>query len=139
MGMWLSNSIHHKSTRISILAIGLLWLLSSLSIRFTARFAKDDYRAAAQMANSSLEGGETIWWAADSATATYYGLEFNEKVINVIGLSAEELHSFPVPDIVIVSKKDIYDPQNVISLFLSERSYATSYAAAFSIYKKSTF
>ena len=139
MGMWLSNSTHHKSTRISLLAIGLLWLLSSLCIRFTPRFAKDDYRTAAQIANSSLESGKTIWWAADSATANYYGLEFNEKVINVMGLSAEELHSFPVPDIVIVSKKDIYDPQNVISLFLSERSYATSYAAAFSIYKKSTF
>jgi Zn-dependent membrane protease YugP len=35
--------------------------------------------------------------------------------------------------------QDIYDPQNTISLFLSERSYATTYAAAFSIYKKSTF
>lgn len=90
----------------------------------------------ARIAKSSLEDGKTIWWAADSATATYYGLEFNEKVINVIGLSAEELHSLPIPDIVLVSKKDIYDPQNAISSFLSGRSYATSYAAAFSIYSK---
>jgi hypothetical protein len=35
-----------------------------------------------------------------------------------------------------LSPKDIYDPQNAISLFSSERSYATGYAAAFSIYKK---
>ena len=52
-----------------------------------------------------------------------------------MGLSAEELHSLPTPDIVLVSKKDIYDPQNTISSFLSERSYTTTYAAAFSIYK----
>ncbi len=56
-----------------------------------------------------------------------------------MSLSAEELHSLPVPDIALVSKKDIYDPQNAISLFLSEQSYAKKYAAAFSIYQKSAF
>jgi hypothetical protein len=56
-----------------------------------------------------------------------------------MGLSAEELHSLPIPDIALVSKKDIYDPQNAISSFLSERSYTTSYPAAFSIYKRSAF
>ena len=53
-----------------------------------------------------------------------------------MGLSTEELHSLPTPDIVLVSKKDIYDPQSAVSSFLSERSYTTSYAAAFSIYSK---
>jgi uncharacterized membrane protein len=128
-----------KLSRAVVLSLCLLLMLSCISTRFSARFAKDDYRTAAQVANSSLKNGKTIWWAADSATATYYGLEFNEKVINVIGLLAEELHSLPVPDIVLVSKKDIYDPQNAISLFLSEKSYSTGYAAAFSIYKKSNF
>ena len=117
------------------LTLGLLLIFSSLSIRFSPRFAKDDYRTAAQIAKSSLESGKTIWWAADSSTANYYGLEFSEKVINVMGLSAEELHGLPIPDIVLISKKDIYDPQNTISSFLSERSYTTTYAAAFSIYK----
>jgi hypothetical protein len=118
------------------LTLCLLLIFSSLSIRFSPRFAKDDYRTAAQIAKSSLENGKTIWWAADSATANYYGLEFSEKVINVMGLSAEELHGLPIPDIVLISKKDIYDPHNTISSFSSERSYGTSYAAAFSIYKK---
>jgi len=117
------------------LTLCLLLIFSSLSIRFSPRFAKDDYRSAAQIANSGLEDRQTIWWAADSAAANYYRLEFNEKVINVMGLSAEELHGLPIPDIVLISKKDIYDPQNTISSFLSERSYTTTYAAAFSIYK----
>ena len=55
-----------------------------------------------------------------------------------MGLSAEELYSLPTPDIVLISKNDVYDPQNAISSFLSERSYSTGYAAGF-IYKKSTF
>lgn len=131
--LWQRNK---KLARAIVLSLCLLLMLSCISTRFSARFAKEDYRTAAQVANSSLKNGKTIWWAADSATATYYGLEFNEKVINVIGLLAEELHSLPVPDIVLVSKKDIYDPQNEISLFLSERSYSTGYAAAFSVYKK---
>lgn len=118
------------------LTLCLLLIFSSLSIRFSPRFAKDDYRTAAQIANNGFEDRKTIWWAADSATANYYGLEFNEKVINVMGLSAEELHSLPIPDIVLVSKKDIYDSKNAISSFLSERSYTTGYATAFSIYKK---
>jgi uncharacterized membrane protein len=132
MHLWQSDK---KLSRAVVLTICLLLILSSLSTRFSPRFAKDDYRTAAQIAKSGLEDRKTIWWAADSATANYYGLEFSEKVINVMGLSAEELKNIPRPDIVLISKKDIYDPQNTISSFLSERSYATSYAAAFSIYK----
>ena len=134
--LWQSNK---KLSRAIVLSLCLLLAISSLSTRFSPRFAKDDYRTAAQIAKSSHEDRKTIWWAADSAAANYYRLEFSEKVINVMGLSAEELHSLPTPDIVLVSKKDIYDPQNAISSFLSERSYATSYVTAFSIYKKSTF
>jgi uncharacterized membrane protein len=134
--LWQSNK---KLSRAIVLSLCLLLAISSLSTRFSPRFAKDDYRTAAQIAKSGLEDEKTIWWAADSATATYYGLEFNEKVINVIGLSAEELNSLPIPDIALVSKKDIYDPQNAISLFLSEQTYAKKYAAAFNIYTKSTF
>jgi hypothetical protein len=134
--LWQSNK---KLGRAVVVSLCLLLAISSLSTRFSPRFAKDDYRTAAQIAKFSHEDEKTIWWAADSATANYYGLEFSEKVLNVMGLSAEELHSLPIPDIVLVSKKDIYDPQNAISSFLSERSYATTYAAAFSIYKKSTF
>ena len=134
--LWESNK---KLSQTLVLTLCLLLIFSSLSTRFSPRFTKDDYRTAAQIAKSGLEDEKTIWWAADSATANYYGLEFNEKVINIMELSAEELHSLPTPDIVLVSKKDIYDPQNAISSFLSERSYATSYAAAFSIYQKSAF
>ena len=56
-----------------------------------------------------------------------------------MGLSAEELHSLPIPDIVLASKKDVYDPKNVIFLFVSKTSYTKTYASAFSIYTKSAF
>ena len=131
--LWRSDK---KLGRAVVLSLSLLLILSSLSTRFSPRFAKDDYRTAAQIAKSGFENGKTIWWAADTATANYYGLEFSEKVINVMGLSAEKLKNIPMPDIVLISKKDIYDPQNAISSLLREQSYATNYAAAFSIYQK---
>jgi len=134
--LWQSNK---KLSQTLVLTLCLLLIFSSLSTRFSPRFAKDDYRTAAQIAKSGLEDEKTIWWAADSATANYYGLEFSKKVINVMGLSAEELHSLPIPDIVLVSKKDVYDPKNVIFLFLSKTSYTKTYASAFSIYTKSAF
>ena len=134
--LWQSNK---KLSQTLVLTLCLLLIFSSLSTRFSPRFAKDDYRTAAQIAKSGLEDEKTIWWAADSATANYYGLEFSKKVINVMGLSAEELHSLPIPDIVLVSKKDVYDPQNVIFLFLSKTSHTKTYASAFSIYTKSAF
>ena len=134
--LWQSNK---KLSQTLVLTLCLLLIFSSLSTRFSPRFAKDDYRTAAQIAKSGLEDEKTIWWAADSATANYYGLEFSKKVINVMGLSAEELHSLPIPDIVLASKKDVYDPKNVIFLFVSKTSYTKTYASAFSIYTKSAF
>lgn len=113
---------HKKLNWAVVLALCLLLIFSSLSIRFSPRFAKDDYRTAAQIAKSSLENGETIWWAADSATANYYGLEFNEKVINVIGFSKSGLKNVDAPNLVFLSKLDIYDSNRFISGFLGENN-----------------
>ena len=117
--LWQSDK---KLSRAIVLTICLLLILSSLSTRLSPRFAKDDYRTAAQIAKSSLENGETIWWAADSATANYYGLEFNEKVINVIGFSKSGLKNVDAPNLVFLSKLDIYDSNRFISDFLGENN-----------------
>jgi hypothetical protein len=131
--LWQSDK---KLSRAVVLTICLLLILSSLSTRFSPRFAKDDYRTAAQIAKSSQEDEKTIWWAADTATANYYGLEFSEKVINVVGLSAEELQNIPIPDIVLVSKSDIYDSNCFITDFLVDKNLASvRKIKAFSIYR----
>jgi len=117
--LWKSNK---KLSQAIALSLCLLLILSSLSIRFSPRFAKDDYRTAAQIAKSALENGKTIWWAADSATANYYGLKFSEKVINVMGFSKSDLQNAHIPSLVFLSKFDIYDSNRFISIFLDKNN-----------------
>jgi uncharacterized membrane protein len=133
MHLWQSDK---KLSRAVVLTICLLLILSSLSTRFSPRFAKDDYRTAGQIAKSSHEDGKTIWWAADTATANYYGLEFSEKVINVVGFSKSDLQSAPIPSLVLLSKLDIYDSNQLISIFLDKKNFiSTKNIKAFSIYR----
>jgi len=130
--LWQSDK---KLSRAVVLTICLLLILSSLSTRFSPRFAKDDYRTAAQIAKSSLEDGKTIWWAADTATANYYGLEFSEKVINVVGFSTSDLQNTDIPSLVFLSKLDIYDSNLFISSFLNKNNFMnTKNIKAFSFY-----
>ena len=131
--LWQSNK---KLSRAIVLSLCLLLAISSLSTRFSPRFAKDDYRTAAQIAKCCHEDGKTIWWAADSATANYYGLEFDEKLINIFGFSKSDLQSAPTPSLVLLSKLDIYDSNRLISDFLVKKDLKVSiFLPAFSIYQ----
>lgn len=131
--LWQSDKILNWTV---VLTLCLLLIFSSLSIRFSPRFAKDDYRTAAQIAKSSLENGKTIWWAADSATANYYGLEFDEKLINILGFSKSDLQNAPASSLVLLSKADIYDSNRFISDFLAKEDLKTSsFLKAFSVYR----
>ena len=119
------------------LTLCLLLIFSSLSIRFSPRFAKDDYRTVAQIARCSLKNGKTIWWAADSATANYYGLKFNEKLISILGFSKSDLQNAPAPSLVLLSKLDIYDSNRFISDYLVKNNFTnTNNIKAFSYFKK---
>jgi hypothetical protein len=131
--LWQSNK---KLRQAIVLSLCLLLAISSLSTRFNPRFAKDDYRTAAQIAKSSLEDGKTIWWAADTVTANYYGLEFSEKVINVMGFSKSDLQNPEMPGLVLLSKLDIYDPNRLISIFLDKNNFiSTKNIKSFSIHR----
>ncbi len=128
-----------KLSRAVVLSLCLLLMLSCISTRFSARFAKDDYRTAAQIAKSSLESGKTIWWAADSATANYYGLEFDEKLINIFSFSKSDLQNAPAPSLVLLSKVDIYDSNRFISDYLAKNIFTNiKNIKAFSIYSNET-
>lgn len=124
----------NRFSNLLVLLFCLILCLSSLSVRFSSRFAKDDYRLAVQIAKSASEKNATIWWAADSATANYYGLNFEKNLLSVGGFSTIELLKLPKPDIVIISKKDIYDSKNILSSFLIGKNFEKLYATAFTIY-----
>jgi len=131
--LWQSDK---KLSRAVVVSLCFLLVISSLSTRFSPRFAKDDYRTATQIAKSSHEDGKTIWWAADTATANYYGLEFSEKVINVMGFSKSDLQNSDIPGLVFLSKMDIYDPNRLISIFLDKNNFIrTQNIKAFSIHR----
>jgi hypothetical protein len=84
-----------------------------------------------------LKNGKTIWWAADSATANYYGLEFDEKLINIFGFSKSDLQIAPAPSLVLLSKADIYDSNRFISDYLGKNYFTnTNNIKAFSYFKK---
>jgi hypothetical protein len=113
-----------------------LWLVlmlgGSLMIRFSGLHSKDDYRSAASLAKEALAEKRTVWWAADMFGAGYYGLAVDDvcgaggpaadlppwpptakrapgRALLIVNLGREDLDRLPLPDLVVLSKPDIYD------------------------------
>jgi hypothetical protein len=106
-----------------------LCLASDFSLRFAPRHAKDDYRSAATLAKASLVRGEKVWWNADVMSAKYYQLPLttnsiavNEAMV-VISPTLEFLENSPVPQVILCSRPDIYDPSGVLSDFLTGKNF----------------
>ena len=105
--------------KISALTLLLLLLASSLMLRFAPMHAKDDYRSAAALALETVNESGTIWWAADPAGANYYGIfpalstaaaaAGEKNVILVSNMTYEQLSGLPYPQMLVVSKPDLYD------------------------------
>jgi hypothetical protein len=106
-----------------------LSIVSCLSQRFSARHAKDDYRDAAVLAKAGLERGQSIWWNADAFGCAYYQLPATKdapspgKVWVVNWPPADFFRGVANPDVVIVSKPDIFDPQGSLQSFLKKEGY----------------
>ena len=102
-----------------------LALTSSLSIRFSYRQAKDDYRRAASVASTALRAHQTVWWNADKDGALYYSLPISEslpvpnKVLLIFNPSdTNQLTALPQPDIVVASKPDLFDFSGALASYL---------------------
>ncbi|HUA39168.1 MAG TPA: hypothetical protein VMA35_12325, partial [Candidatus Sulfopaludibacter sp.] len=101
-----------------------LSLLSSLSLRFSERHAKDDYRDAAALGRKALARGESVWWSADLEGAEVYHLpvtrtlETTNAALVVVNPSEKLLKNLPVPDLVLVSKPDLYDGSGALANYL---------------------
>ena len=107
--------------RVAVLVIGLS-IAGSLSLRFSDRHRKDDYRAAAAIAKDTIDHQRPVLWVADEWTAYFYGLD--------------EAHSGwqpwrdnrPLPalsgdETVILTKPDIYDSKGGMQALLAERGF----------------
>jgi hypothetical protein len=121
------------SRGITILAI-LSLLTSAMAYRISKRHDKDDYRTAATLAHETLAEGGTVWWAADPAGANYYGLEISDRnslatlaepsVLLVSNLAAPQAPHLPQPDLVVLSKADVYDDRGHLQAWLEQNRYA---------------
>jgi hypothetical protein len=108
--------------------LALLLLASALSLRFSPRHRKDDYRKAAALAGQAAERGETVWWSADLDTALYYGVAFNRTrdgggIVYPVTRFDSATGAYADPALVITSKPDLYDREGKLTLWLEMRQY----------------
>jgi hypothetical protein len=94
-------------------------LISSLSARAGNRFQKDDYRSAAKLAQSYLEQGKIVWWAADEPSALYYIPDVESHITSqylflAFGPRATLIELRKKPNLILLSKPDIYDQDQAI-------------------------
>jgi hypothetical protein len=113
------------------LVLAVLLLTSSLSLRLAGRHRKEDYRGAASITLQTAGRGGRIGWAADARTARYYGVSFT----SIPGTGgAFEIHAtlperfasdmaVPLPDAVILSKPDLFDPDGRLIRWLAANHY----------------
>jgi len=136
--------------RISVALLALLWATSSACIRLDARFDKDDYRGAADLAKQAVAAGERTWWCADTHGANFYGLfpvfldgnlddgappatgsgngngngNGGQALCRVVSNASKvDLEAMPEPKWVFLSKPDIYDNAGAVLQLLKARGY----------------
>jgi len=143
-----------------VAAVLLAGLFSCISLRLSPRFAKDDYRSAAAVVRSAVSVGSTVWWAADMAGANYYGVFPAENSVKtdgwkssmrritrdpdsqpasaifIMNATPEELASLPKPDVIILSKADIYDGAGALREWMEINGFCISkFFPAFTVWK----
>jgi hypothetical protein len=103
-------------------------IVSCFSLRFSARHRKDNYRVAAEIAFNELAIGKTVWWNAALSGANFYHLSTRDHDTSsaaryFMNPSADELRAAKMPDVIIVSKPDVYDQSGAISNFVAENHF----------------
>ncbi len=122
-----------RDQRLTVAAFVLCSLLffSSLSLRFAPRHRNDDYRTAALLATKAIATGHSVWWAASWHCALYYGLPWNVARADsgtpllkyLIDPAEHDLSSSNAPDLIVLSRPDIYDESGVIRHYAEARHY----------------
>jgi len=133
----------HTIARIVVLVFFAFCFASCLSLRFAERHARDDYRSAAMLGKIALGRGELVWWNADKQGALVYHLPVTNEpqITNAAFLIAnpdkEFARNLPKPDLVLVSKPDIYDNHNVLHNYLIQNNYHVERTlSAFTVWRK---
>ena len=87
----------------------ILMLISSLGVRFSKRYAKDDYRQATDIAIAELAKGKRILWQADMNATRYYAYrKGGVTLMNTIQvLESDAPTGLMFADIIILNRPDL--------------------------------
>ena len=153
-----ANGSRGRALRALTAVAALVFLAySSWSLRFAPQHRKDDYRAAAALAQGAWAQGQRVWWAADVIGARYYGLPGEFDVLGELtgqhkplacsdlpgvqpipNASAQCLLALTAPDLVILSKPETFDSQGDITGYLKAQHFAVVQSLpAFTIWRRS--
>lgn len=114
--------------RAAAVLLPLLWLASSLNLRWRDAHAKDDYRTAAAIAAAALSENKEVWWAADAAAAFIYltPVALEDVPGRAWAMQAPQWDDvrfkFP-PRVIVMSKPDIYDPAGAVARYAAENHF----------------
>jgi hypothetical protein len=114
--------------KIAVSVFLIVLILSSLEIRFAPRHTKDDYRHAAAYALPMIRDNKLVWWAANKTTGFYYRLPRANERGATYWESFEspfpsDLASRSEPQMIVLSKPDIYDAHGAITAVLKEKKF----------------
>lgn len=117
--------------RAAAVMLPLLWLSSSLNLRWSEAHTKDDYRTAAAIAAAALRENKEVWWAADAAAAFIYltPVALEDIPGRAWAMQAPQWDDirfkFP-PRVIVISKPDIYDPSGAVARYAAENRFETA-------------
>lgn len=115
------------------------WTCSSAFLRFSETHQKDDYRSPSALAQNALAQGKCVWWAADVPTGRYYGLDFTGKtrLTKMMNAASEGLEVQPEPDLIVLSKRDIYDRAGALDRYIASHGFTPRITfSAFTVFEK---
>lgn len=109
----------------------LLW--SSLRLRYSPTYAKEDYRWAAATALQASRDHHAVWWVANEFGASYYGLKvisskpgsgeaFSPEQARLTGRPPDS--ALPLlPDDIFVSRPDVHDASGSVRDLIRQNGY----------------
>jgi len=101
-----------------------IFAASALEIRLAQRHQRDDYRSAAAEARNAIGDGKKVWWVADGSAARFYKVPLDSPNLTLgANVNEESIGSLAAPDLVLLSKPDIYDPAGRIENFLHAHDF----------------
>ncbi|MFZ0829044.1 MAG: hypothetical protein WAO02_16645 [Verrucomicrobiia bacterium] len=128
--------------RLAVAAFVGLSLVSCLSLRFSERHAKDDYRGAAALGREALARGETVWWNAEKYGGIIYQVPMTEQpsepghAVLLINPEKGFEHDRPKPDLVLTSKADLFDSNGALADYLVRSGFQrTTNLTAFTVWR----